>query len=47
MTFARTLFARFGLIRAAVEAPDLFDLRLVRIGTREGRRNVQASLFRS
>jgi hypothetical protein len=48
MEFGMQLLARFGLYNRKTEAaPDAFDLRLQRIGTRERRLSVRRSLFRS
>ena len=47
MKFGYSLLARFGLFAQKSEGPDVFDLRLQRIGSRERRRAVQRYLFRS
>lgn len=54
MTLGKTIAARLGLFsrkkpagRAATDAPDTFDLRLQRIGTREGRLPARQVLFRT
>lgn len=46
MKFGYTLLARFGLFAQKPEAPDAFDLRLARIGTRERRLQVRLHLFK-
>lgn len=48
MTRFTSLFARFGLFGRKENGPDAFDLRLSRIGTREGRVQPRPSvLFRN
>ena len=47
MKLGKSLFARFGLFARKVEAPDLFDLRLERIGVRERRCTVRRGVFRT
>jgi hypothetical protein len=47
MSYARSLFQRLGLFSRKEVLPDLFDLRLQRIGSREGRRDLRPGLFRS
>lgn len=48
MKFGYALFARFGLFtRKADAGPDMFDLRLERTRTREGRREAQRLLFKN
>ena len=46
MQIVHALLTRFGLITPTSEAPDAFDLRLQRIGTRERRRQARPVLFR-
>lgn len=47
MNYARQIFARLGLFAPKPDqAPDAFDLRLMRIGTRERRLNTRRALFR-
>lgn len=42
------ILSRFGLFAQSTDAPDAFDLRLTRIGTREARAKRKASgLFRN
>lgn len=45
MSYALTLLQRFGLFAPKVDTLDAFDNRLTRIGTREARRSVRASVF--
>jgi hypothetical protein len=45
MTYALTLFQRFGLFAHKVDTDEAFGNRLTRIGTRDSRRDVQATLF--
>ncbi|MFT4151154.1 MAG: hypothetical protein QM656_13230 [Paracoccaceae bacterium] len=53
MTFGKTLFARLGLfarkkpVAEAPLVPDFFELRLERIGKREGRVPTRPTLFRT
>ena len=47
MKLANALFARLGLYSRKVEDPDLFDLRLERIGVRERRCSAQRNVFRA
>lgn len=49
MKLCRALFASMGLFARKVTAPDPFDSRLTRIGTRERRRagGSQCQVFRS
>lgn len=48
MKFGYRLLARFGLFAKKPDAPDIFELRLQRIGTRERRLQANAhNLFRS
>lgn len=48
MTRIVTLLAKFGLLRRKDTAPDAFDMRLTRIGTRESRRTCRVcGLFRN
>jgi hypothetical protein len=47
MKFGIALFARFGLFARKEPAPDMFELRLQKHTTREQRRAVQSTLFRS
>ena len=47
MRFGRSLFARLGLSPCRVETPDLFAVRLARIGLRERRCSVRAGVFRT
>lgn len=46
MRIGRMLLQRFGLFAQKDHAPDVFDLRLQRIGTREARLHKRAALFR-
>jgi hypothetical protein len=47
MKYGKQILARFGLFTAqGTEAPDAFDLRLQRIGSRERRLNMRRALFR-
>jgi hypothetical protein len=46
MKFAHSLLARFGLFAQKSEAPDVFDLRLQRIRTRERRIQVRLPVFK-
>ncbi len=45
MAFAINLLQRFGLFAPKVDTTDAFEMRLTRIGTRESRRDVRASVF--
>lgn len=48
MTKITALFAKFGLFGRKETAPDTFSLRLMRIGTREGRYHQRCGvLFRN
>ena len=48
MSRLTSLFAKFGLFGQKQNGPDAFDMRLVRIGTREGRVQPRATvLFRN
>jgi len=47
MKLGKALFARLGLYSRKVEAPDLFELRLERIGVRERRCTARAGVFRT
>ena len=47
MKFGKALFARFGLFAPKHACPDLFDLRLQRIGRRERLHDVRRGLFRN
>ena len=47
MKFGKALFARFGLFAPKQACPDLFDLRLQRIGRRERLHDVRRGLFRN
>jgi hypothetical protein len=42
MKYVHALMARFGLFAPKSEAPDLFAMRLQRIGNREARRQVRS-----
>lgn len=46
MKFVYFVLARFGINVQKPEGPDVFDLRLQRIGTRERRRQVREYLFK-
>lgn len=46
MRIGRMLLQRFGLFAPKDKAPDVFDQRLQRIGTREARLHKRAALFR-
>ena len=46
MTYCYTLLAKFGLFAPKSAAPDMFDLRLQRIGNRERNRQARRVLFR-
>ena len=46
MKLAQKVLARLGLFTQKPQAPDAFDLRLQRIGTRERRLQVRLSLFK-
>ncbi|MCU0898881.1 MAG: hypothetical protein MUC82_00125 [Cypionkella sp.] len=45
MAFALTLLQRFGLFAPKVDDSEAFENRLTRIGTREARRDVRATVF--
>jgi hypothetical protein len=45
MAFALSLFHKFGLFAPKADTTEIFGLRLTRLGTREQRRNVRASVF--
>lgn len=45
MAFALSLLRRFGFFMPTPDSHDSFDHRLTRIGTRESRREVRASVF--
>lgn len=45
MTYALTLFQKFGLFAPKASNDDFFFHRLTRIGTRDARREVRATLF--
>ena len=47
MKFGKTLFARFGLFTRKDAELDQFDLRLLRIGSRERRHQVRPVLFKN
>lgn len=47
MKLGKALFARLGLFSRKTDAPDVFDLRLQRIGVRERQRSAQAGVFRT
>jgi len=47
MKLGKALLDRLGLASRKVAAPDLFDLRLERIGVRERRCSVRAGVFRT
>lgn len=47
MQRAMTLFASLGLFSRKSVGPDLFDLRLERTRTREGRRATRLGLFKT
>ena len=47
MKLGKALFSRLGLYSRKVEAPDLFDLRLERIGLRERRCSARRAVFRT
>lgn len=47
MKFGKVLLARFGLFTRKPETPDLFDVRLARIGVRERRAAVRKPVFRT
>ena len=47
MKLGKALFVRLGLCSRKVQAPDVFDLRLERIGVRERRCSVRACVFRT
>lgn len=47
MKLGRNILVRFGLISEKVEEPDLFDVRLVRIGVRERRCTARAGVFKT
>lgn len=46
MQLGKALFARFGLFTRKTEGPDVFDLRLQRIRSRERRLVLRKVLFR-
>jgi hypothetical protein len=46
MKIGYALLAKFGLFAPKTQAPDVFDLRLQRIGTRERRCQTKPILFR-
>lgn len=46
MKFGYALLAKFGLFAAKPDQPDMFDLRLQRIGIRERNRQAHRALFR-
>jgi hypothetical protein len=46
MKFGYALLVRFGLFAPKPAAPDMFDLRLQRIGSRERNRQARPILFR-
>ncbi|WP_157792011.1 hypothetical protein [Pseudorhodobacter sp. MZDSW-24AT] len=45
MSFARTLLQKFGLFTPKADTTDAFAHRLSRIGTRDSRREVRATVF--
>jgi hypothetical protein len=45
MEYALTLLQKFGLFAPKVDTIDAFENRLTRIGTRDSRRDVRASVF--
>jgi len=47
MTLGKALIARLGLFSRKAEGPDLFDLRLERIGLRERRCTSRRGVFRT
>ena len=47
MKFGKSLLARLGLYTCKVEAPDLFAVRLERIGVRERRCAARTAVFRT
>jgi len=47
MKLGKALFARLGLFSRKEEAPDVFALRLQRIGVRERQCSVRAGVFRT
>ena len=47
MKFGKALFARLGFFSRKVEVPDLFALRLARIGLRERRCTARKGVFKT
>jgi hypothetical protein len=47
MKLGKALFARLGFYSRKTEAPDMFDVRLERIGVRERRCTVRKALFKT
>ena len=47
MKLGKALFVRLGLCSRKVQAPDVFDLRLERIGVRERRCKARPGVFRT
>ncbi|MDO8882587.1 MAG: hypothetical protein U0934_16070 [Pseudotabrizicola sp.] len=45
MTYALSLLQKFGLFAPKHDVSEVFDLRLTRIGSREARCKVRATLF--